>query len=97
MNPQYVHHSPYGNHGGTHEIRPQYMIHGDGVYATRYNQGADLSKPLYTIRNNKWYATEAHPIGKSDHALYEMRGDKVHTTTHNCEHNPHQHTFEIKS
>ncbi len=93
---RFVHTAQYGNVGGAHSVRPQYMIRNNSVYATVYNKAMQGTRPLYNVRNGKWFATEFHPEGKTAHALYETRGDKVHTTAFHPEHNPSQHMFEIR-
>ena len=97
MDIQYVHQAQYGNAGGTHLARPQYMIKGDSVYATPWNKIAPTEKAIYNIRDGKWFATENHPDGKNFLATYEMHGDKIHTTSFHPEHNASQHVFEIRS
>lgn len=97
MSIRYVHDSHYGNFGAGHSPQAQYMIKGDGVYATAYNKGMPIGKPLYNVRGGKWYATAFHPEGKSEHALYEMRGDKIHTTPFHAEHNAGRHVFEVRA
>lgn len=97
MTTQYVHQAHYGHAGGAHTLKPQFTIHNNEVFATRYNTSMPAAKPVFHVREGKWYATNFHPGGKSEHALYETRGDKVHTTTFHPEHDPSQHAFEIHS
>ena len=96
MDTKYVHQARYGDMGGAHSLRPQYLIKNNSVFATPYNKAMPAGKALFSIRGGKWYATEFHPQGKTAHSLYETRGDQVHTTTSHPEHDPSRHAFEIR-
>ena len=95
-----MHNARYGNPGGVHTMRPQFVMKGEKVFKSEYHpdvraNSEEGTKAILMKRGNKLYATGDHSMGESPHAMYEIRGDKIHTTMNHPQHNADGHVFEL--
>ena len=97
---QYLHNARYGNPGGMHTARPQFVMKAGQIFKSEYHPDVQANreeglKAQYTVRDNKAYQTSYHPGGESPHAVFEIKGDAVHTTLHHHDHDPAKPLFRI--
>jgi hypothetical protein len=100
MQKQYMHNAKYGNPGGFHTMRPQFVMKGEQVFKSEYHpdvraNAEEGTKAVLTKRGDKLFAAGQHADGSAPHALYEIRGDKIHTTSHHPNHVHDSHVFEL--